>query len=91
MKLHEFLPKAEIVLHERIQTFKSLRQKVLHKIFHPKEYARTPFTSLPQFTNIIKGFLRGKRTVANGPTGSGKTTLLSQLSLDFAEQGVYTL
>jgi len=91
MNLHEFLLRAEIVPHERILTFKSLRQTVLHEIFHPNEYAGTPFTSLPQFTSIIKGFRRGEMTVMTGPTGSGKTTFLSQLSLDLAEQGVNTL
>lgn len=91
MDLHEFLQKAEIVPHERILTFKSLRPTVLHEIFHPNEYAGTPFTSLPKFTSIIKGFRRGEMTVMTGPTGSGKTTFLSQLSLDLAEQGVNTL
>jgi len=91
MDLQSFLENAEIIPHEGILTFKSLRHTVLHEICHPNEYAGRPFASLPQFTNIIKGFRRGEMTVITGSTGSGKTTLLSQLSLDLAEQGINTL
>ena len=42
-------------------------------------------------TNILKGHRKGELTVVTGATGSGKTTILSQLSLDYAIQGVNTL
>lgn len=45
----------------------------------------------PTFNEILKGHRKGELTVLTGPTGSGKTTFLSQLSLDFAMQGVKTL
>ena len=54
-------------------------------------YEGTLCTSLPTLNRITKGFRRGELVVFSGPTGSGKTTLLSQLSIDFAAQGVPTL
>ena len=69
MDLQSFLQSAEIMPHEGILTFKSLRHTVLHEICHPNEYAGRPFASLPQFTNIIKGFRRGEMTVITGSTG----------------------
>ena len=89
--LEQYIKRATILPHEGILTFSSLRQSVLHEICHPQEYAGVPVTSLPNFTNIIKGFRRGELTIITGPTGSGKTTFLGQLSIDFAEQGVTTL
>lgn len=41
--------------------------------------------------SILKGHRRGELTIVTGPTGIGKTSLLSQMSLDYAMQGVNTL
>lgn len=77
--------------HESIVHFSDLRMDVLHEIMHPDKYVGIPVTSLPGFTNIIKGLRRGELTVLTGPTGSGKTTFLGQVSLDLVEQDVNVL
>ena len=51
----------------------------------------TKSLSFQIFNQKVKGIRRGELTVLTGPTGSGKTTFLSQLSLDFAKQGIGTL
>lgn len=89
--IEKLLQSASVLPHERILNFADLRSQVLHEIYNPDKYVGVPISSLPQFTNVIKGFRRGELTVITGPTGSGKTTFLSQISLDFAEQGVNTL
>ncbi len=91
MNLGAILDESAVLPHERILTFADIRNEVLHEMLNPEKYSGVKVPSLPQFTNIIKGFRRGELTVLTGPTGSGKTTLLGQLSLDFAEQGVNTL
>lgn len=53
--------------------------------------ASVPCRSLPSLSALTKGFRPGELTVVSGSTGCGKTTLLSQLSLDYAMQGVVTL
>ena len=47
--------------------------------------------TLPRLGAIIGPFRQGELTVFTGPTGTGKTTVLSQMSLDYAAQGVSTL
>ncbi len=89
--LKAMIDAAAPVPHERILGFSDLRSAVLHEICNPDEYAGVPCPSLPSLTKILKGFRRGEMSVITGPTGSGKTTFLSQLSLDFAEQGLSTL
>ena len=89
--LEELIQRAQVVPHENILTFSEIREQVIHEICNPHEYAGTQISSLPTLTNILKGVRRGEMTVITGPTGSGKTTFLSQLSLDFAEEGVNCL
>jgi twinkle protein len=89
--MNEVLDRAALVPHDRILTFKDLRNEVLHELLQPEMYTGVPVPSLPKFTQIIKGFRRGEMTVLTGPTGSGKTTFLGQVSLDLAEQGINVL
>lgn len=91
LDLNEMIEEADIKEHEYVVGFKNLRSQVLNEITNPEKYVGVAAPSLPGLNGIIKGFRRGELTVVTGPTGSGKTTLLSQLSLDFAEQGVSTL
>lgn len=89
--MRAMLREAQRPEHHQIVTFKQLREQVLHEIQHPNEYDGTPIKTLPQLTKVIKGVRKGELTLVTGPTGAGKTTLLSQMSLDFAAQGVNTL
>jgi len=91
MDLDAIVKSSAVLPHERILTFSDIRTEVLHEMLNPENYSGVKVPSLPQFTDILKGFRRGELTVLTGPTGSGKTTFLGQLSLDFAEQGVNTL
>ncbi|KAG7369169.1 DnaB domain protein helicase [Nitzschia inconspicua] len=91
INMQELLDNAALVPHDRILTFKDLRSEVLHELLQPQLYTGVPVTSLPKFTQVIKGFRRGELTVLTGPTGSGKTTFLGQVSLDLAEQGINML
>lgn len=47
--------------------------------------------SLPGFSRILGGLRPGEFTVFTGPTGCGKTTVLSQMSIDYACQGLSVL
>ncbi len=72
MDLEEIIRGSDVLPHERIMTFSELRKEVLHEMLNPERYAGVPVSSLPAFTDIIKGFRRGEMTVLTGPTGSGK-------------------
>lgn len=91
LDLSQYLDQAKLVPHDRLLTFADLRSEVLHELLEPDLYKGAAVPSLPQFTNLIKGFRRGEMTVLTGPTGSGKTTFLGQVSLDLAEQGMNVL
>lgn len=47
--------------------------------------------SLPNFSKILGGLRPGEFTIFTGPTGCGKTTVLSQMSIDYACQGLPVL
>lgn len=47
--------------------------------------------TLSRFSKILGPLRPGELTVFTGPTGCGKTTVLSQMSLEYACQGVRTL
>lgn len=70
--MQEWLNKADLIPHDRILRFSDLRSELMSEILEPKKYAGAPVPSLPQFTNLIKGFRRGELSVLTGPTGSGK-------------------
>jgi hypothetical protein len=46
------------------------------------------YKAFPPLQNLLLGLRLGELTVLSGATGVGKTTFVSQMSLDFAEQGV---
>mmetsp|Transcript_18316 Transcript_18316/g.27129 ORF Transcript_18316/g.27129 Transcript_18316/m.27129 type:complete len:713 (+) Transcript_18316:72-2210(+) len=89
--LDEIINGATILQHENLTTFKENREEVIDAFLHPEKYKGVESPSFPGLTSIVKGFRLGEMTIITGPTGSGKTTFLSQLSIDFAEQGVGTL
>lgn len=47
--------------------------------------------SLPKFSTILGGLRPNEFTIFTGPTGCGKTTVLSQMSIDYACQGISVL
>jgi hypothetical protein len=70
--LNQVIENATLTPHDRIVTFKDLRNDVLQELLEPDQYSGTAVPSLPRFTQIIKGFRRGEMTVLTGPTGAGK-------------------
>jgi twinkle protein len=91
LDLERIIEDSKVVPHERIMTFQSLRNDVLHEILHPNKYVGAPIKSLPGLMGLVQGLRRGELTVLTGPTGSGKTTFLGQVSLDLAENGTNVL
>lgn len=91
--LAQCLKEAQPLRHERIVTFTNLKKDIMREIYGKKrEIHGVQSAYFPQLVNkMLKGFRRGEMTVITGPTGIGKTTVLSQMSLDFAQQGVSTL
>mmetsp|Transcript_13364 Transcript_13364/g.19998 ORF Transcript_13364/g.19998 Transcript_13364/m.19998 type:complete len:945 (-) Transcript_13364:175-3009(-) len=77
--------------HEQILDFSELRAMVYDEFVNSEGYKGLKSTSFPTLTRILKGFRRGEVTIVTGTTGVGKTSYLSQLSLDYAKQGVPTL
>eukprot|EP00753_Platysulcus_tardus_P012338 PLAT3354.34.p1 GENE.PLAT3354.34~~PLAT3354.34.p1 ORF type:complete len:766 (-),score=342.49 PLAT3354.34:54-2237(-) len=77
--------------HEQIATFTDLRDDVFRELSSGDELHGVPCKSLPALNALLKGHRKGELTILTGPTGMGKTTLLSQLSLDYASEGVNTL
>jgi len=89
--MNRIIDDAKLMPHESVLTFSDFEAEVMHEILYPEKYVGLPMTSLPSYTNKIKGLRRGELTVLTGPTGSGKTTFLGQMSLDLAEQGINVL
>lgn len=90
----EMIEAAIIPRHHRIEQFSDRKEEVIASILSTSqgnERVGTQTPSLDPLCGLVKGFRRGELVVFTGPTGSGKTTLLSQLSIDFAKEGVPTL
>lgn len=90
----EMIEAATIPRHHRIEQFSDRKEEVIAAILsnsQGNERVGTQTPSLDPLCALVKGFRRGELVVFTGPTGSGKTTLLSQLSIDFAKEGVPTL
>ena len=85
------LDSAARIPHQQIVEFADLRADVLTELANPTQAAGVQSTTLPGFNTILKGHRKGELSVFTGPTGSGKTSILSQLSIDYAAQGVPTL
>ncbi|GAB5353025.1 hypothetical protein AAMO2058_000003100 [Amorphochlora amoebiformis] len=90
-ELKEALDSAKAFPHEQITDFSELRREVLDEFVNADGYQGLKSTSFPTLTRILKGFRRGELSIVTGPTGVGKTSFLSQISLDYAQQGVQTL
>jgi len=73
----------------KILVFENIEEHLLHDILNPRPGVQSQF--FPGLNKIIKGHRPGEMTVFTGATGVGKTSFLSQLSLDYAMQGVKTL
>lgn len=65
----------------------SVRQEIEKHATEKKYLLRT----LPRFAKILNGLRPGELTIFTGPTGCGKTTVLSQMSIDYACQGISVL
>ena len=89
--LEKYLLSSKAVSQENITTFAEMKTTVYNKILKYEESQGLKCNSLEWFNKKLKGFRRGEFSIYSGLTGSGKTTLLSQLSIDFAKQGVPTL
>eukprot|EP00186_Timspurckia_oligopyrenoides_P002954 CAMPEP_0182450230 /NCGR_PEP_ID=MMETSP1172-20130603/39874_1 /TAXON_ID=708627 /ORGANISM="Timspurckia oligopyrenoides, Strain CCMP3278" /LENGTH=494 /DNA_ID=CAMNT_0024647767 /DNA_START=513 /DNA_END=1997 /DNA_ORIENTATION=- len=89
--LNVLLNSATRIPHEQIITFKDLREEVFRELVNPKQVEGLPSSCFPGITRLLKGHRPGELTLFTGRTGVGKTTFLSQLSLDYACQGVQTL
>eukprot|EP01035_Chromulina_nebulosa_P018279 gene18279-23956_t len=87
----ELLNNAKLFKHEKLQSFNDYKDEVMRLLRQSSKYEGTATPSLPKLTDICKGFRRGELVIFSGATGVGKTTLLSQLSIDFAKQGMPTL
>jgi twinkle protein len=89
--LKAMLADARPVPHKQIMQFDDLRSAVQREFANPVQVAGRQSLMLPRLNGILRGHRPGELSIYTGPTGMGKTTLLTQLSLDFAMQGVNTL
>jgi len=89
--IQRYINEAKTITRENITTFSEMKYQILNKILRFEENTGVKSQYFRWFNTKIKGFRRGEMTILTGPTGSGKTSLLSQLSLDFANQGISTL
>ncbi|KAF0852663.1 mitochondrial Twinkle helicase [Andalucia godoyi] len=91
MDMKKMIDASKQLNHKAICSMRDLATSIRVQLANPEKLAGISFTSLPKFTQIIKGHRRGEVTIFSGPTGIGKTTILSQMSLDLSMQGVSTL
>jgi twinkle protein len=89
--LKEMLSSAKPIPHQQLLHFNELRDEVRRELANPDQVAGTKSLTFPTLTKILKGHRKGELTVFTGPTGIGKTSILSQLSMEFASQGIPTL
>ena len=85
------IAKAKPLPHENILHLSDLRDALYSEFANPETAKGVRATSLPQFSDALGGLRMGEVTLLSGVTGGGKTTVLSQLSMDYAKQGVPTL
>jgi twinkle protein len=88
--IKDLIQKAKPIPSENVIQFAGLREQVQNRIFNVQTNSGLKSNYFPWYNKLFKGFRRGELTIFTGPTGSGKTTFLSQLSLDFAAQGLPT-
>eukprot|EP00916_Digyalum_oweni_P026416 GHVL01043404.1.p1 GENE.GHVL01043404.1~~GHVL01043404.1.p1 ORF type:complete len:1456 (+),score=379.99 GHVL01043404.1:481-4368(+) len=91
MDLQALIDSAKPLPHKKILSFADMRSSVYDQIYFNKHLKGVQSSTLPGLNDLFKGFRQGELSVWTGGTGIGKTTILSQLSLDYASQGVNTL
>ncbi|KAL6068923.1 Twinkle protein, mitochondrial [Balamuthia mandrillaris] len=89
--LSALLAKAKRIPHNKIFVFEDLKDEIHRMIGNAAQIRGKKSNDFPSFNTMLKGHRKGELTIFTGHTGIGKTTFLSQLSLDFAAQGVPTL
>lgn len=89
--IKQMIKEARPIPSENLVQFQNLRDAVKNRIYNIEQNCGLKSNYFSWFNKIFKGFRRGELSIFTGPTGSGKTTFLSQLSLDFAQQGLPTL
>lgn len=72
-------------------SFVELEPVVRKEIERASKERRMLLQTLPRFARLLNGLRPNELTIFTGPTGCGKTTVLSQMSLDYATQGVRVL
>jgi twinkle protein len=75
----------------RFLKFRDLRETIIEDIRKIGLSYDIKLKTLPKLSYYLDGFRENEFTILSGPTGAGKTTLISQISLDYALQGVNTL
>jgi twinkle protein len=75
----------------RFLKFRDLRDTIIEDIKRIGLSSNIKLKTLPKLSSYLEGFRENELTLLSGPTGAGKTTLISQMSLDYALQGVNTL
>uniref|UniRef100_A0A6B2L092 SF4 helicase domain-containing protein n=1 Tax=Arcella intermedia TaxID=1963864 RepID=A0A6B2L092_9EUKA len=91
LDLKLMLKNAAPLPHKQILRFSELRDQIFTELRNPAQVAGTMCRTFPSLNLILKGHRPGELTIVTGHTGVGKTTILSQLSLDYAQQGINTL
>lgn len=72
-------------------SFRHMEDAIKREIERYSKEKRFLLCTLSRFSRILNGLRPGELTIFTGPTGCGKTTVLSQMSLDYASQGVRVL
>ena len=75
----------------RFLKFRDLREIIIDDIRKIGLSSDVRLKTLPKLSYYLEGFRENELTILSGPTGAGKTTLISQISLDYALQGITTL
>jgi twinkle protein len=75
----------------QLLTMGDLRRSIIEEYNKTRVSSRYTLQTLPKLSSMIQGLREHELSLYSGPTGAGKTTLLSQISLDYALQGVRTL
>jgi len=89
--IERYIKEAKSMSRENITNFSEMKSLIYHRILKFDENTGIKSRYFKWYNSKFKGFRRGEMTILTGPTGSGKTSLLTQISLDFARQGVGTL
>ena len=72
-------------------SFGGFEQQVKRELERLATEQKLMLQMLPRFSALLNGLRPNELTVFTGPTGCGKTTVLSQMSLDYALQGIPVL